>query len=87
MISKIFKFFWPTQIKMDYSHYKSAKLSNGEEIYYSLTGNENNKSKILLVHGDNVASSSWEPVLPLLEKHFRVLNIDLRGFGKSSYNK
>ncbi len=38
---------------------------------------------LLLVHGYGATSASYGPVVPELRQHFRVLAIDLPGFGKS----
>src|SRR6478672_390402 len=38
---------------------------------------------VLLVHGYGASSASWVPILPALEKHFRVIAVDLPGFGLS----
>ena len=39
---------------------------------------------LMLVHGITNSSASWEPVLPLLERHFTVLAPDLLGHGDSA---
>lgn len=38
---------------------------------------------VLLVHGYGASSASYKPVVPALAKTFRVLAVDLPGFGKS----
>jgi pimeloyl-ACP methyl ester carboxylesterase len=38
---------------------------------------------VLLVHGYGASSSSWVPILPSLAARFRVLAVDLPGFGLS----
>lgn len=38
---------------------------------------------ILLVHGYGASSASWKPILPYLAQRFRVLVVDLPGFGAS----
>jgi pimeloyl-ACP methyl ester carboxylesterase len=38
---------------------------------------------VLLVHGYGASVASYKPVIPALAKHFRVLAVDLPGFGKS----
>ena len=38
---------------------------------------------LVLVHGSNSDHSYWEPVLPELQRHFAVYNIDRRGRGES----
>lgn len=39
---------------------------------------------LLLVHGLGYARWGWEPLLPLLAEHFRVITFDNRGIGRSS---
>jgi pimeloyl-ACP methyl ester carboxylesterase len=39
---------------------------------------------LVLIHGITNSSASWEPVLPLLERHFTVLAPDLLGHGDSA---
>lgn len=38
---------------------------------------------LVLVHGLPFHSSLWSPMLPFLERHFRVVRVDLPGFGAS----
>ncbi len=38
---------------------------------------------VLLVHGYGASSASWAPIVPALAKRYRVLAVDLPGFGKS----
>lgn len=46
---------------------------------------ETDKPALLLVHGLGAnAAQDWLPILPQLAKHFRVLAIDLPGFGRSA---
>ena len=39
---------------------------------------------LVLIHGITNSSTSWDPVLPLLERHFTVLAPDLLGHGDSA---
>ena len=39
---------------------------------------------LLLIHGLGYARWGWEPLLPLLADHFRVISFDNRGIGESS---
>jgi pimeloyl-[acyl-carrier protein] methyl ester esterase len=39
---------------------------------------------LVMVHGWGVNSGVWQPVLPLLEKHYRVTCVDLPGHGLSA---
>jgi pimeloyl-ACP methyl ester carboxylesterase len=38
---------------------------------------------VLLVHGYGASSASWKPVIPLLAERYRVIAVDLPGFGRS----
>ena len=64
---------------------KKQKLSNGEEISYRELGKELSKV-IIFIHGTLVSSILFDP-LSKLSVNFRIIAIDLRGFGKSSNNK
>lgn len=67
------------------SHHKYAKLPNGETIAYMESGIYNQKVVIFL-HGNLASSQSWDVVFPKLEGEFHVIAIDLRGYGRSTYN-
>ncbi|MCH1625493.1 alpha/beta fold hydrolase [Fredinandcohnia quinoae] len=56
---------------------------NGINIYYELFGDKSNKPVIVLVHGFLSSTFSFRRLIPLLEKDFTVLAIDLPPFGKS----
>jgi len=53
---------------------------NGADLYYELHGSGD---PLILIAGFNTDSLFWRPILPLLQKHFRVLVFDHRGAGKS----
>ena len=38
---------------------------------------------VVLLHGFNATLNTWDPVIPELEEHHRVLALDMRGFGWS----
>lgn len=50
------------------------------ELYYEQHGRGPN---LVLLHGFSLNSLMWEPYRELLENRFRVILVDLRGFGKS----
>lgn len=64
---------------------KRVKLANGEEIFY--LERDGGDDPILLVHGNMSSSAHWDVVIDALDEKFKVYAIDLRGFGKSSYNQ
>jgi pimeloyl-ACP methyl ester carboxylesterase len=54
---------------------------NGTTMFYEDTGAG---APVLLVHGSWVDHTSWDAVTPALSETFRVVNVDLRGHGKST---
>jgi 3-oxoadipate enol-lactonase len=50
------------------------------EIYYEIHGQGD---PLLLIHGLGSSSQDWEMQLPQFSSHFQVINIDLRGHGRS----
>ena len=54
---------------------------HGHRMTYRTGGNG---PLLVLIHGITNSSASWEPVLPLLERHFTVLAPDLLGHGDSA---
>ena len=66
------------------SHHKYVKLPNGEILSYLESGIYN--QKVLIFLHDNLASSeSWSTLFPKLEDDYHVIALDLRGFGRSTY--
>lgn len=64
---------------------KSVELPNGETLAYreAGTGNEN----LLLIHGNLSSSLNWDLLMENLPEDIKVISVDLRGFGQSTYNK
>ena len=54
---------------------------NGVVLRYELSGA--GSVPLLLIHELGGSLESWDPVLAVFQKHFRVLRYDLRGFGMS----
>ena len=54
---------------------------DGNNIRYLESGNS--KQTLVLIHGLGASAERWEYVVPLLEKHFRLIVPDLIGFGYS----
>jgi len=68
----------------------SPPLPDGERVVVAGRGqlrvverNPQGAETVLLVHGYGASSASWIPVLPALAQRFRVLAVDLPGFGLS----
>jgi len=58
--------------------------ANGVSLRYALSGPENNaRDTLVLMHEAGGCVESYDDALPELEKHFRVLRYDQRGFGFS----
>ena len=64
---------------------KEVKLANGETIAYR--EREGGTKKLLLIHGNMTSSKHWDLVLDNMSEEYKLYALDLRGFGKSSYNK
>lgn len=63
---------------------KSVKLTNGETIGYR-ERNHGNRT-IFLIHGNMTSSKHWDMLMEKIPKNYKIIAIDLRGFGISSYN-
>jgi 3-oxoadipate enol-lactonase len=59
---------------------------NNLEIYYEISGNENNP-KMVLIHGLFLNSDCWRKQLKSFEDKFRILRFDLRGHGRTTKPK
>ena len=62
---------------------KYAKLSNGETMAYIEKGQGD--KVILLIHGNFSSCYHYEPLYKILPEDYRVVAMDLRGYGDSSY--
>jgi pimeloyl-ACP methyl ester carboxylesterase len=58
----------------------TVRSKDGTEIAFSVSGAG---KPLVLVHGTTADHSRWAPILPALEKKFKVVAIDRRGRGKS----
>lgn len=63
---------------------KEVKLENWETIAYR--ERDGGEKKILLIHGNMTSSKHWDLVLDNMDEEYKLYALDLRGFGKSSYN-
>lgn len=64
---------------------KSVQLSNGETMGYREAGSGD--KTLLLIHGNMTSSKHWQPVLEAMPDGFRMVAVDMRGFGISTYNE
>ncbi len=57
--------------------------ANGETLAYRTAGQ--GEKALVLVHGNMSSSVHWQTTMEKLESHFKMIAVDLRGFGDSSY--
>lgn len=62
----------------------SIRISNGEKIGYRES--EIGYIPVVLVHGNMTSSKHYDLLLDRLPSQYKIYAIDLRGFGRSSYN-
>lgn len=62
---------------------KKVNLINGETYFYIDEGSSD--KIIILLHGNLTSSIIFENTIELLKKDFRVIAVDMRGFGDSTY--
>src|SRR5688500_9335274 len=67
-----------------HSEVKTVHLLNGETYAYREAGNASRV--LLLVHGAFASSLFWASFMSKFADEFRVIAVDLRGHGYSSYN-
>lgn len=63
---------------------KKVTLLNGETIAYRESG-EGEKT-LLLIHGNMTSSRHWDILTEKIKEKYKILAVDMRGFGQSSYN-
>lgn len=63
---------------------KSVILNNGERLGYREAGS--GEQTLLLIHGNMTSSKHWQPVLEAMPDGYRMIAVDMRGFGISTYN-
>ncbi len=64
---------------------KRAKLKNGEKIYFRVR--KGGEHPLVLIHGNMVSSENLDVLMSALSDDFTVYAVDLRGFGRSSYEQ
>lgn len=70
--------------KGDYFTYKKDALDH--QIFFCdsvASGRNSSKPVLLLIHGFPTASIDWQHLWPVLEVHFRLITLDMIGFGLS----
>jgi pimeloyl-ACP methyl ester carboxylesterase len=64
---------------------KKIDLPNGETIAYrERAGGVKN---VLLIHGNMTSSKHWDLLIDEMNPEYKIVALDLRGFGESSYHK
>lgn len=63
------------------------KLLKFNDFYINYSDSEKGDISLIFIHGFPFDKSSWEPQIEFFEKKYRVVCLDLRGFGKSSLSK
>lgn len=61
----------------------NLKLSNGETLHYLDIGTGD--KVLVLIHGNMSSGIHYKPLIERLEKEYRIIAPDLRGFGDSTY--
>lgn len=73
------------ELKDKYSHANSRFTEiKGMPVHYSIEGK--GKKSLLLLHGTGGSLHDWEQWIPALENDFRIIRLDLPGFGLTGPN-
>ena len=64
--------------------YSLERISTGRTTVSALVAGSPNAEPLVLIHGLGATKSSWLPIVPDLARRYRVIAIDLPGFGASS---
>jgi len=59
-----------------------AVPSNTVDLFYTVNGCG---PLIVLIHGITESSKSWDPIVPLLSRYYKVVTVDMRGHGRSPF--
>ncbi|UHA74617.1 intracellular short-chain-length polyhydroxyalkanoate depolymerase [Paenibacillus sp. 481] len=66
-------------------HLKSVQLPNGEMLGYR--ERDGGDELVLLIHGNMNSSCHWDLVFEQLDPRYKLIAVDLRGFGISTYHQ
>ncbi|WP_231505556.1 intracellular short-chain-length polyhydroxyalkanoate depolymerase [Bacillus sp. EB01] len=64
---------------------KKVDLPNGETLSYR--EREGGEKNVLLVHGNMTSSKHWDLLIDRMDSEFKIIAVDMRGFGESTYHK
>lgn len=63
---------------------KNTTVANNQNVVYHVSGAG---KALMLIHGFGFDGSAWNPLLPALEQHAKVIRVELPGFGGSDLPK
>lgn len=69
---------------INFNNLKKVSLSNGEILTYREDGM--GEKILLLIHGNMSSSKHWDILVDKLRDDYKIIAVDMRGFGGSSYN-
>ncbi|MBS4171999.1 alpha/beta hydrolase [Bacillus sp. FJAT-49736] len=64
---------------------KKVELPNGETLSYR--EREGGNQVVLLIHGNMTSSKHWDVLMEKMDPSYKLIAVDLRGFGDSTYQK
>ncbi|SFJ51725.1 intracellular short-chain-length polyhydroxyalkanoate depolymerase [Thermoflavimicrobium dichotomicum] len=64
---------------------RTISLANGETLGYR--EREGGEQTLLLIHGNMTSSQHWDVLMERIDPKYRLIAIDLRGFGLSTYHQ
>jgi len=67
--------------------FSTVKLPNGETYAYREAGDSLNSKVLICLHGSLEGSRVFTHIVPYLSESFRIIAVDLRAHGHSSYNR
>ena len=65
----------------------TAPIFDTKMVYYTLNDHFIDKPSIVLIHGVGGSAADFEPLVPLLARHYRLIIVDLPGYGLSDKAK
>ena len=77
---------WTDDASFDGQFKECTTHVNGLDIYHT-DWNSAAPRALLMIHGFNVQSHTWDPIASVLSRHYRVICPDLRGHGQSAWTR
>ncbi|MCF0147889.1 MAG: alpha/beta hydrolase [Clostridium sp.] len=69
---------------INFNNLQKVILSNGETLTYRKEGV--GEKLLLLIHGNMSSSKHWDMLVEKLQDKYKIIAVDMRGFGGSTYN-